>query len=194
METQGLRERKKAATRQAMHEAAVRLALELGPDRVTVELIADAVQVSRRTFSNYFANKEEAIFHGDHVRMRRLVEQVAARPPAEPPRAALANAARALVADYELPDPASVAQRRLLRGHPSLAAHQVAVYAVVERELTGAVAARLPAADPGTPLRARVLAITFLAALRAATHVWLEGSERSLGELMDEALEYLTAP
>ena len=57
----GLRERKKAATRQALHEAAVRLAIAHGPDRITVEAVADEAGVSRRTFSNYFANKEEAL-------------------------------------------------------------------------------------------------------------------------------------
>jgi AcrR family transcriptional regulator len=57
----GLRERKKTATRQALHEAAVRLAVERGVDNVTIEAIADAASVSRRTFSNYFAGKEQAL-------------------------------------------------------------------------------------------------------------------------------------
>ncbi|MBB4967015.1 TetR/AcrR family transcriptional regulator [Saccharothrix violaceirubra] len=189
MEKLGLRERKKAATRQAIHEAAVHLALELGPERVTVDLVADAAQVSRRTFSNYFANKEEAIFHADHTRLRRLVALVAARPAGESARAALAGAARELVAESPHSDPVWVAQRRLLRGHPSLAAHQVAAYAVFERDLTSAVATRLPDPDP---LRSRVLAVTFLAALRAAAHVWLDHPDRSFGELVEEALDCLS--
>ncbi|MFC7467789.1 TetR/AcrR family transcriptional regulator [Actinomadura keratinilytica] len=53
----GLRERKKAATRQAVHEAAMRLTREHGLDHVTVEAIADAAEISRRTFSNYFAGR-----------------------------------------------------------------------------------------------------------------------------------------
>src|SRR3954468_1297252 len=78
----GLRERKKAATRHALHEAAVRLAIAHGPARVTVEAIADEAGVSRRTFSNYFANKEEALLYGDHQRIRAMVEMVRARPAA----------------------------------------------------------------------------------------------------------------
>jgi AcrR family transcriptional regulator len=84
-ETTGLRERKKAATRHALHEAALRLAAEHGLEHVTVEAIADAANVSRRTFSNYFSGKEEALFHGDAERLRRMLELLAAQPADELP-------------------------------------------------------------------------------------------------------------
>ncbi|MFD0772686.1 TetR family transcriptional regulator [Streptomonospora algeriensis] len=57
----GLRERKKAATRRALQRAAVRLAVEHGSENVTVEDIAAAADVSKRTFFNYFSCKDEAI-------------------------------------------------------------------------------------------------------------------------------------
>ncbi|MFC7760808.1 TetR/AcrR family transcriptional regulator [Catellatospora bangladeshensis] len=78
--TTTLRERKKEATRQALHEATLRLALERGLDAVTVDAVADEAGVSRRTFSNYFANKEDALLHGDRVRVTRLLERLRARP------------------------------------------------------------------------------------------------------------------
>ena len=37
------------------------MAIERGLTEVTVEAIVDAAEVSRRTFSNYFANKEDAL-------------------------------------------------------------------------------------------------------------------------------------
>ncbi len=179
----GLRERKKSATRLALHQAAVRLALEHGPDRVTVESIADAAAVSRRTFSNYFAGKEEAIFYGDLLRLRRLLDLVRAQPADVTPRVALSGAAADLLAESDRLDPAWVAQRRLLRGHPSLVAHQVATYSAVERDLTAELGTRGLAELP-----ARVLAATFLAAVRAATQHWLEHPDRTLAEWVAEAL------
>ncbi len=57
----GLRKRKKDATRRALAEAALTLALERGYAAVTIADITDAVGVSRRTFSNYFAGKAECM-------------------------------------------------------------------------------------------------------------------------------------
>jgi AcrR family transcriptional regulator len=57
----GLRERKKDATRRALAEAALNLAVERGYAAVTIADITDAVGVSRRTFSNYCAGKAECI-------------------------------------------------------------------------------------------------------------------------------------
>ena len=187
--TLGLRERKKEATRQALHEAAVRLAVEHGLEGLTVEAIADAADVSRRTFSNYFANKEEALLHSDQARLRRLLELLRARPAAEPAEQAVAAAARELLADGTS-DPQWLAQVRLLRRHPTLLARQVAQYADAERALADLVAERLPA-DADRGLRARLLAATLLTAMRVAVQHWMEDPSSSLPDVLDRALALL---
>ncbi|GIJ59603.1 TetR/AcrR family transcriptional regulator [Virgisporangium aurantiacum] len=187
MEAVGLRERKKAATRQALHEAALRLAIEHGIDNVTVEAIADAATVSRRTFSNYFSSKEEALFHADREFTQRLVALVRARPAGEPPWTALSRAAEELL-PREL-DVDRLASRRLLRNHPSLISHQVAVYATIERDLATELARRMPSGGD-TPLRSRILAATFLTTIRVTTQHWLDHPDRPLPELIREALTY----
>lgn len=189
----GLRERKKAATRLALHEAAVRLAVAHGVEHVTVEAIADAANVSRRTFSNYFASKEQAVLHSDHVRVARFVELVRERPGGEPAWTALTRAIEASLAETADEDPQWRAAYRSLRRHPALAGELVTSYAVAERELSGVIAGRLPAAPDG-PLRARLLAATFLAAVRVANQVWLEHPDEPLIDLVRQALATTAEP
>lgn len=61
MTEEGLRERKKAQTRQGIRDAAVRLFTEHGYHRTTVADIADAAGVSPRTFFGYFPTKESVL-------------------------------------------------------------------------------------------------------------------------------------
>jgi AcrR family transcriptional regulator len=57
----GLRERKKIRTRSTLVDVAVTLCLQQGYDNTTVEQIADAAEVSPRTFSRYFPTKDSVI-------------------------------------------------------------------------------------------------------------------------------------
>jgi AcrR family transcriptional regulator len=168
-----LRERKKAATRQALHAAVLELAVSKGFDAVTVESIADHANVSRRTFSNYFANKEEALLYGEQMRVERLLHDLRDRPAEEAPWAALIHAGLTLAAELDEVDPRWLAQLRLVRRHPSLLARQVAAHATLERELAAEIARRFDRPE-GEPLRSRVLAAVFLSTLRTAIAVWSE--------------------
>ena len=62
--TDGLRERKRAATQETIERAAISLALEHGYEHVTVDMICEASMVSQRTFFNYFGSKEGVILGG----------------------------------------------------------------------------------------------------------------------------------
>lgn len=74
------REVKKAATRRAISEAAVQLMLE-HPDRMpTVAQISDRADISVRTFHNYFADIDEAIFEFLHQVFAKISDQINALP------------------------------------------------------------------------------------------------------------------
>jgi AcrR family transcriptional regulator len=77
---QGLRERKKRATRDAIATTARRLFAERGFDAVTVAEIAAAADISEKTVFNHFATKEELVFAGGDTRLAQLLADIAQRP------------------------------------------------------------------------------------------------------------------
>lgn len=187
--TVGLRERKKAETREALASAALRLAVELGPDGVTVDAITDAAGVSARTFFNYFASKEDAILGTTSASTSRLVEELAARPPDEPPLVALRAAMHASV-DHLQTDPDDwFARSRLVRSYPELSVRYAARLSALERELVLGIAARTGLDADRDPYPGVVVGAT-MAAARVALTMWQErGSQDSLPALLDEVFD-----
>jgi AcrR family transcriptional regulator len=75
------RERKKAQTRQALADHALRLFTERGFDAVTVAQIADAADVSVSTLFAHFPSKESLVFERDESIQESFVAAVRDRPP-----------------------------------------------------------------------------------------------------------------
>jgi AcrR family transcriptional regulator len=186
----GLRERKKAETRLAVHRAALGLVAEHGFDNVTVEAISDVANISRRTFFNYFADKADAVMYGEEARFRELTADMRARPAEETGWQALRRSTEELLARRGEPDRETVLRNRLARRHPSLLARQLAGLGPLERDLAQAIAER-----DGAGPRPRVLAAAYLGAVRVANLLWLEGETGgSLKDLVNGALDELEAP
>ena len=76
----GRRERKKAATRLALSNAAMRLFLSRGFDAVTIREIAEAADVSPTTLMKHFPTKEALVFDRDDEFERTLVATLRKRP------------------------------------------------------------------------------------------------------------------
>ncbi|WP_181776062.1 TetR/AcrR family transcriptional regulator [Amycolatopsis pittospori] len=80
METPGRRERKKAATRQALADAALELFLERGYDQVSIRDIAEAADVSTTTLFKHFPGKEALVFDESEDREANMIAAVLERP------------------------------------------------------------------------------------------------------------------
>ena len=147
----GLRERKKHETRDALADAAMRLALKHGLDALRVEDIAAEANVSMRTFNNYFANKQEALVARYINRMVYAAEALRGRPPEEPlwdaiiavmlaPWSDVARGhtppSRKAAAELRIIFGATATQAELLRG--ALVADHAFVLAIAERTGTDA--------------------------------------------------------
>ncbi|MER0477531.1 helix-turn-helix domain-containing protein [Streptomyces sp. Edi2] len=82
--TTGRRERKKAQTRQALADAALRLFTERGFDQVGVREVAEAADVSLSTLFKHFPSKEALVFDLDTDMESALVTAVRDRAPGQP--------------------------------------------------------------------------------------------------------------
>src|SRR6185437_15256896 len=95
----GRREAHKRATRAAIKEAAMRLVAEQGFEATTVRQIADAAEVTERTFYRYFDGKTGLVADEALDWMERLHREIRERPGEEPPLQAVARAMVALAAE-----------------------------------------------------------------------------------------------
>ncbi|MFI1329739.1 TetR/AcrR family transcriptional regulator [Streptomyces sp. NPDC020845] len=172
----GLRERKKQATREALREAALRLALERGPDQVRVEDIAEAAGVSPRTYNNYFASREQAIVAAVTAdREARIAAAIAARPAG----VRLADAVtEAVIQQYTDPGEHDPEVLLLITSRTTLRDAFLDTTAGIEPPLTAVIAERLGDAGAHT---ARVLAASVAAAVRIALEGWLRPDDGTTG-------------
>ncbi|MEU0538472.1 helix-turn-helix domain-containing protein [Nocardia sp. NPDC005978] len=168
-----MRERKKQATREALREAALRLALEHGPDNVRVEDIAEAAGVSPRTYNNYFSSREQAIVAAVTAeREARVASAVAA----QPTQIRLADTViEAIVSHYADPGDERRDALLLITTHSALRAVFLSATDTIAKPLTAAIGARLGALDE---LTACVLAASVTAAIRVALEQWLQPPAR----------------
>jgi len=149
METPGLRERKKQATRELIADTARRLFAERGFERVTVAEVARAADVSQQTVFNYFPRKEDLVYWRLESFEDELLSTVRDRAPGESVLAAFGRfllVQRGLLASD---DPAAgerlTAITRMIVSSPALLAREREVFA----DYTASLAA-LIAAEPGS--------------------------------------------
>lgn len=123
----GLRERKKSATKDALSNAALDLALAHGLDAVTAEAIAEQAGVSTRTFHNYFSSKEAAVLFVLNKPIQEAIAVFAQRRAGEP----ILDSLEAMQINFaESGDGLDrmLAITRLMADHPALTAKHAATF------------------------------------------------------------------
>ncbi|GAA3640867.1 TetR family transcriptional regulator [Streptomyces iranensis] len=186
----GLRERKKQRTRSALVRSALELFTRQGYERTTVDEIAEAVEVSQRTFFRYFANKEEVAFASQEAAECHFFAALCGRPAGEAPLAALRGAILGAwgsigEAIEQLVSPElHMRMYRVIESTPSLLAVHLRRTAEMEERLAREIARR-EGLDIDADPRPRLVVAMFGGVIRVAGKLWTEGEEDSVVTLRD---------
>ena len=174
----GLRERKRQQTRERLTRAAMALFLERGFETTTLDDIAAAAEVSRRSFFHYFASKEDVVFAWQEDSTSALVAAVASRPATESMLVAAENAIAAMVRQLEPGE--AIAMAQLKRDNPALQARDQVKYEKLERALAEALGKR--AGHKAEKLGARLVAMIATGAMRIGGELWAAEGAREKPE------------
>jgi AcrR family transcriptional regulator len=153
----GLRERKKRATRDAIHHGAMRLFAEHGYAGTTIDQIAAAADVSRATVFAYFPTKEDIVFGEAPQAVDALAAALRDAPSVIPVVRGWLSGLSGWI------EPDLLLQRRLAEEVPAVAAARLRIL----RDI-GAVLADALEREHGDRIAARLTASALIAALDVA--------------------------
>ncbi len=173
-------------TREEIERVAMRLFTTVGFDATTVDDIATAAGIGRRTFFRYFASKNHVVWGRFDDGLETLRQRLAQAPPDQPPGAALREA---VVAFNELPAeqvPVHRQRMTLILTVDGLQAHSTLMYARWRGVVAEFVAGRT--GEPVDALLPRLVGHVMLGAAVAAYEQWLADPEAELTALLDGAV------
>ena len=186
----GLRERKKAKTRAAIRQHAMRLFQAQGYGATTVEQIAEAAEISPSTFFRYFPTKEAVVLTDDYDPL--IVAAFKAQPAELGPVTALRRAFRQVFAELSAEQLAQERERQaLILSVAELRAGTLDGLAQTVQLLAEVVAQRTGRRPDELAVRALAGAVigVALAAMLAAT----ENPTADIFALLDAAMAHLEA-
>jgi AcrR family transcriptional regulator len=187
---EGLRARKRRETRLRIIEAGIRLFIDRGYEAATLDEIAAAAGISRRSFFHYFRSKDEILLSLQASMGERIASAVRAAPPGPRPIETVRDAIAAIVATY--PAEEMIAIDRIMRSSAAVQARKQASYVEHEATLLAALRERWP--EPERAAGLRLVALLAIGAVRLATDTLSrEGGARPLDVLVCEAFEALEA-
>lgn len=181
-----LREQKKVETAHRITLAAQVLADKHGLDGFTMEDLAEAADVSRRTLFNYFASKTDAVLGPEPEVPEADVEAFRTGGPHGNLIDDLAELARAALSTKQLDRPAVERGRALLASEPRLLAAAHHRFETITEDFTELVLEREGAGFD--PARARLLLRLVLSLFDVALDAYMADGDRTLVEAFDEQL------
>jgi AcrR family transcriptional regulator len=192
----GLRERKKARTRAAIREHALRLFREQGYYATTIEQIADAAEVSPATFFRYFPTKEDVVLQDDFDVIS--LEALAAQPPGLGPIAAFRAAATAMLASLSEDDLERFRETtELTMQIPEIRARSIDEFARTINQIAEAIALRTGRSTADFEVRTlagAIIGVIMSATMPEASDTFTTQGMSDVRELfarIDRALDYL---
>ncbi len=166
---QGLRQRKRRETHERIIEKGLKLFVKNGYEATTLDAIADAAGISRRTFFYYFTSKEDVLLAARDSGFRgALRPTMLEESPDQAPLDAVQTCLIKLAARYETKQ--SVVFDRLMQSTEALRARKEAVFVETEQILLEAMCELWP--SPGRRDGLRLVAMVAMGTLRLALDKW----------------------
>lgn len=166
---EGMRARKRRQSRERITNVAIPLFLKQGYEATTVDEIVAAADISKRTFFDYFATKEDVVFAWQDDFGIALAAAVRARPAKEPLAVTAKEAlVEAVIIPAQHPQMESVV--RLISKTPLLQARDNLKYIKLEQTFSEALMERMH--DEAGYFRARLLSTIIMGGVRMAPESW----------------------
>ena len=184
--------RRKQLTRDRLEGTSLRLFAERGFEQTTMDDLAAASGVGRRTIFRYFPSKNDIVFGALDERLHVLAAELEAGRTAGLPLAEMVRRAFHATSSYEGRERESLATRiYLISTVPSLRAHAALRYQAWENVVRAAVERRTGVRDGVYP---RACAAAVVGVMRAAFDTWLDaGAGDDLPQIIDSALDVLAS-
>jgi AcrR family transcriptional regulator len=184
----GLRERKRHETAKRIKQAGIRLFSEKGYDATTLDDIAAAADISRRTFFYYFKSKDEILLALRASADEGIAPAMRTVPPGRRPIEAARDTLAKMCARYRTGELLVV--DRLLRASEAVQARKQSFHIEREKALLAALRERWP--EPEREAALRLVAMVSVSAFRLSLDNFnLEGGKRPLVTLLQEAFDML---
>ena len=165
----GVRERKRRETSERIVEKGLKLFVKHGFEATTLDAIAAAAGISRRTFFYYFKSKEDILLAAHDSGFREALRPaMLEESPDQAPLDAARNCLVKLASRYETKE--SIVFDRLMESTEALRARKEAVFVETEQILLDAMCALWPA--PGRQDGLRLVAMVAMGTLRLALEKW----------------------